>query len=98
MRRWARVALAAYSDLRVRSNGCAARIALGVPTMNRLLVATTLLHLLAGQAAAQLITAHRGATRDAPENTLAAFRELGVMGITTNRPAFVRQALEDRKP
>ena len=42
--------------------------------MNRLLVATTFSLLLAGQAAGQLITAHRGASHDAPENTLAAFQ------------------------
>ena len=42
--------------------------------MTRLLVATTFSLLLAGQAAGQLITAHRGASHDAPENTLAAFQ------------------------
>lgn len=44
------------------------------PSTMRLFLATTLPLLLAGPAAAQLITAHRGASHDAPENTLAAFR------------------------
>ena len=36
-------------------------------------------------------------TVDSPEDALA-FRELGAMGITTNRPAFIRAALEESTP
>jgi len=36
-------------------------------------------------------------TVDSPDDALA-FRQLGAMGITTNRPAFIRAALEEQKP
>ena len=36
-------------------------------------------------------------TVDSPEDA-RAFRDLGTVGITTNRPAFIRAALEDPKP